>query len=278
MAEFKAILSPAKSSKKFIFNYDPKDDLPTIITQFKLDLPSKYQLTNLQVRQINNIDCKYKPRLTALELIKILQEINKDQLLMHLCQDKYDCLYLSYNQLTKAQNRSLFENKSVTEHNIGKSKFWLYLLDQSINATLTSKIVNDKIQSDTPIIEIKDFNLLQKRALQLEHDYQDIIQGAKSYQDLMAHADEINIQLTKQKDELQTKIDKQQILAKSQQNFIKQHYGMFLQNDTQKLYFLQNLLANVNQPQVQNIIKGDPHRLWNLVKAICNYGQTNKTK
>lgn len=120
----------------------------------------------------------------------------------------------------------------------------------------------------------KQINELERQARQVNKDYHELANGAKSYQNIMAHADETNISLVKQNEKLTDQKIKQADQKQAQAEFLAKNYGQFLNGDQAKLQFLQSFLNNINSPMVQKIIRGKPQKLWNFIKAVCEYDKT----
>ena len=120
----------------------------------------------------------------------------------------------------------------------------------------------------------KQINELERQARQVNKDYHELANGAKSYQNIMAHADETNISLVKQNEELTDQKIKLADQKQAQAEFLAKNYGQFLNGDQAKLQFLQSFLNNINSPMAQKIIRGKPQKLWNFIKAVCEYDKT----
>lgn len=120
----------------------------------------------------------------------------------------------------------------------------------------------------------KQINELERQARQVNKDYHELANGAKSYQNIMAHADETNISLVKQNEKLTDQKIKQADQKQAQAEFLAKNYGQFLNGDQAKLQFLQSFLNNINSPMAQKIIRGKPQKLWNFIKAVCEYDKT----
>ena len=120
----------------------------------------------------------------------------------------------------------------------------------------------------------KQINELERQARQVNKDYHELANGAKSYQNIMAHADETNISLVKQNEELTDQKIKLADQKQAQAEFLAKNYGQFLNGDQAKLQFLQSFLNNINSPMAQKIIQGKPQKLWNFIKAVCEYDKT----
>lgn len=264
MTTLVANFTPPNSGKRYEFKLDANTDLDTAIAQFRLDLPSKDAFNRMRLREMNRIDPKSDPKITGADFFAALKLLQQEH---PLKEAEYDCLYLAKKQLSPTRIRNVFDvDQPPIELNY--QDFWFYIAPKPNSSQTTA--VTTTVQNSTaakPISAIKDFKTLQKRALILEHDYQEVLAGAEHYQKIMDHADEINIWLTK----LNEQAESHQQTRQKQHEFLKQHFGQYLQTDQQKLAFLQNLLFNVNQPTVQNIIKGKPQALWHLVKAVCDY-------
>lgn len=120
----------------------------------------------------------------------------------------------------------------------------------------------------------KQINELERQARQVNKDYHELANGAKSYQNIMAHADETNISLVKQNEELTDQKIKLADQKQAQAEFLAKNYGQFLNGDQAKLQFLESFLNNINSPMAQKIICGKPQKLWNFIKAVCEYDKT----
>lgn len=259
-----ANFTPPNSGKRYQFSFDNNTDLDTAITQFRLDLPSKNAFERMRLREMNHIDPKSDPKINGEEFFKALKLLQQEH---PLKEAEYECLYLAKKQLSPARIRNVFDvDQPPIELNY--QDFWFYIAPKPNSKQTTAMATSAKKNfAEKPINEITDFKTLQKRALILEHDYQEVLAGAEHYQNIMDHAAEINIMLTK----LNEQAESHQQTRQKQHEFLKQHFGQYLQTDQQKLAFLQNLLLNVNQPAVQNITKGKSQALWHLVKAVCDY-------
>lgn len=120
----------------------------------------------------------------------------------------------------------------------------------------------------------KQINELERQARQVNKDDRELANGAKSYQNIMAHADETNISLAKQNEELTDQKIKLGEQKQAQAEFLAKNYGQFLNSDQAKLQFLQSFLNNINSPMAQKIVQGKPQKLWNFIKAVCEYDKT----
>lgn len=270
MANLIAKFTPANSSKRYAFELAPQGDLNTAIKQFQLDLPSKYQLDDLRLRLLNGVDPKSDPHLSCMEFFKALALLLQKH---KLADDEYSQLYVAKKQLTTVRIRNAFKDAPEAATEINFAPYWFYIFKKPLaaHATKAKTAAADTADDEPALNEITDFIVLQKRALKLEQAYKDLQQGAETYKQLMDHADETNITLTKQLEKLDHDKQKHDALKQKQHDYLKKHYQKYLRNDTQKIAFMINMLQNANQPAVQKLTQGNMQRLWNLIKAVCDY-------
>lgn len=324
MPEVIAEFSLPKSSKRYTLHVTDKDDLETVIKQFKLDLPANADLKTMKLKELNLIKPKSDPVIMANEFIDALVLLYQTQ----INYPDYGYFYMAKKQLTPIRIRHIFDNLDEVPAEVEIKPFWFYFVKQplqvkhkdkpvakkaaikqqgptlaELDANLTDSLndVNEQIDkikqdiandyySNSPQYEQKQqlvkqvkaavnkynssVNILKAQVKQLDKDKQALMDGAKSYQAIMMHADETNTTLAKEVEQL---VDADQQMLDShekQQEFLDSHFGKYLTNDTSKLQFLQSLLANINAPMVQQIIHGNPKALWHLVKAVCDYDKT----
>lgn len=275
MADLTAEFSPPNSAKRFTFTASSNIALTTAVTQFRFDLPTKYAFKQLRLRQMNQIAVKQDPKLTASEVMAALKEIQQDKLISYNLTDHYDCLYLAKTALSKSRLKNAFHDIGYTEIKLSES--YLYLLDEPLARTTKTASTSAVKTTVTPLNQVQDFKELQKRALKLAQSYHDLQAGSQSYQNIMRHALEDNELLTKQKEQLLATKKDQEKQQQQIQRFLSLYFGRYLIDDQHKVQFLLNLLTNLNQPQVQKIIRGQTSNLWQLVKAVCDYDSTLKT-
>lgn len=276
MTDLIAEFSPSNSSKRFTLTAASNVDLATAVTQFRFDLPTQYAFKQLRLRQMNNIDVSHDPKLTASDVTAALKEMQKQELIQYNLQDHYDCIYLAKAALSKTRLKNAFNGINYTE--IKLTDTYLYLLEQPVTQSIADNTKQDTKKKATPLNQVQDFGELQKRALKLEKAYQDLATGAASYQNIMHHALEDNELLTKQKEDLLLSKKEQEKCQDKMQRFLNLYYARYLVDDQHKIAFLQNLLANLNSPQVQKIIQGKPENLWHFIKAVCNYDPAYQIK
>lgn len=270
MANLIAKFTPKNSSKRYAFELAPQGDLNTAIKQFQLDLPGKYKLDDLHLRLLNGVDPKSDPHLNCMEFFKALVLLFQKH---KLKDDEYSQLYVAKKQLTTVRIRNAFKDAPEAAIELSFAPYWFYIFKKPLmaNATKTKAADTDIAAKEPALNEITDFITLQKRALKLEQSYKDLQQGAETYKQLMDHADETNISLTKQLEKLDHDKQKDEALKQKQHDYLKKHYQKYLHNDAQKIAFMINMLQHANQPAVQKLTKGNTQRLWNLIKAVCDY-------
>lgn len=209
-----------------------------------------------------------------------------------------DNLQVAIKNAKKAYKDLLAVRKDVGQA-IGNK---LKLIDQAVNVmsvdsnsnplTNNEQVVDNDNQIEPPKKEVplsdvllkpldkaiefyhKQINELERQARQVNKDYHELANGAKSYQNIMAHADETNISLVKQNEKLTDQKIKLADQKQAQAEFLAKNYGQFLNGDQAKLQFLQSFLNNINSPMAQKIICGKPQKLWNFIKAVCEYDKT----
>lgn len=388
MPQVKAEFTLPNSSTRHILELTDQDDLDTVITQFELDLPKANQLSQLKLRELNQIDPKSDPKITGTEFVQALHLLANSKLVKF----KYNYFYLAKKQLTPMRIRNIFKEMADVPTEIEIKPFWFYfvrnatlatdddltetdsntdthtdsqsesaklekdnlkiaiknakkaykdlltvrkdvgqaigekfkLIDQAEaylaggannsfndgnidNSSVTNimsvdsnsnpltnneQVVDNDNQIEPPKKEVplsdvllkpldkaiefyhKQINELERQARQVNKDYHELANGAKSYQNIMAHADETNISLVKQNEELTDQKIKLADQKQAQTEFLAKNYGQFLNGDQAKLQFLQSFLNNINSPMAQKIICGKPQKLWNFIKAVCEYDKT----
>lgn len=276
MTDLIAEFSPPNSAKRFTLTAASNVDLTTAVTQFRFDLPTQYVFKQLRLRQMNNIDVSHDPKLTASDVTAALKEMQKQELIKYNLQDHYDCIYLAKASLSKTRLKNAFNGISYTEIKLNDT--YLYLLEQPVTQSIANNAKQQTKKTAVPLNEVQDFGELQKRALKLEKAYQDLAAGADTYQNIMHHALEDNELLTKQKEDLLLSKKEHEKRQDKMQRFLNLYYARYLVDDQHKITFLQNLLANLNSPQVQKIIQGKPENLWHFVKAVCDYDSAYQIK
>lgn len=388
MPQVKAEFTLPNSSTRHILELTDQDDLDTVITQFELDLPKANQLSQLKLRELNQIDPKSDPKITGTEFVQALHLLANSKLVKF----KYNYFYLAKKQLTPMRIRNIFKEMADVPTEIEIKPFWFYfvrnatlatdadlvetnsntdtntdsqtenaklekdnlkiaiknakkaykdllavrkdvgqtignklkLIDQADaylasgannnfndgnidNSSVTNimsvdsnsnpltnneQVVDNDNQIEPPKKEVplsdvllkpldkaiefyhKQINELERQARQVNKDYHELANGAKSYQNIMAHADETNISLVKQNEELTDQKIKLADQKQAQTEFLAKNYGQFLNGDQAKLQFLESFLNNINSPMAQKIICGKPQKLWNFIKAVCEYDKT----
>lgn len=388
MPQVKAEFTLPNSSTRHILELTDQDDLDTVITQFELDLPKANQLSQLKLRELNQIDPKSDPKITGTEFVQALHLLANSKLVKF----KYNYFYLAKKQLTPMRIRNIFKEMADVPTEIEIKPFWFYfvrnatlatdadlvetnsntdtntdsqtenaklekdnlkiaiknakkaykdllavrkdvgqtignklkLIDQADaylasgannnfndgnidNSSVTNimsvdsnsnpltnneQVVDNDNQIEPPKKEVplsdvllkpldkaiefyhKQINELERQARQVNKDYHELANGAKSYQNIMAHADETNISLVKQNEELTDQKIKLADQKQAQTDFLAKNYGQFLNGDQAKLQFLESFLNNINSPMAQKIICGKPQKLWNFIKAVCEYDKT----
>lgn len=389
MPQVKAEFTLPNSSTRHILELTDQDDLDTVITQFELDLPKANQLSQLKLRELNQIDPKSDPKITGTEFVQALHLLANSKLVKF----KYNYFYLAKKQLTPMRIRNIFKEMADVPTEIEIKPFWFYFVrnatlataddlaetDSNANANTDSQTENAKLEKDNLQVAIKNakkaykdllavrkdvgqaiaaklkeldqtdaylasgtdnsfndgnidnssvtdimptasdnnsqlgnampvvandnqkelskkevslndvllkpldkaiefyhkqINELERQARQVNKEYHELANGAKSYQNIMAHADETNISLVKQNEELTDQKIKLADQKQAQAEFLAKNYGQFLNGDQAKLQFLQSFLNNINSPMAQKIVQGKPQKLWNFIKAVCEYDKT----
>ena len=387
MPQVKAEFTLPNSSTRYILELTDQDDLDTVITQFELDLPKANQLSQLKLRELNQIDPKSDPKITGTEFVQALHLLANSKLVKF----KYNYFYLAKKQLTPMRIRNIFKEMADVPTEIEIKPFWFYfvrnatlatnddLVETDSNTNADSQAENAKPEKDNLQVAIKNakkaykdllvvrkdvgqaigekfklidqaeaylasgadnsfndgnidnnsatdimltasnnnsqlgtvmpvvandnqkepskkevplsdvllkpldkaiefyhkqINELERQARQVNKDYHELANGAKSYQNIMAHADETNISLVKQNEELTDQKIKLADQKQAQAEFLTKNYGQFLNGDQAKLQFLQSFLNNINSPMAQKIVQGKPQKLWNFIKAVCEYDKT----
>lgn len=387
MPQVKAEFTLPNSSTRHILELTDQDDLDTVITQFELDLPKANQLSQLKLRELNQIDPKSDPKITGTEFVQALHLLANSKLVKF----KYNYFYLAKKQLTPMRIRNIFKEMADVPTEIEIKPFWFYfvrnatlattddLVETDSNTNTDSQAENAKLEKDNLQVAIKNakkaytdllavrkdvgqaiaaklklidqaeaylargtdnsfndgnidnssvtdimptasnnnsqlgivmpvvandnqkelskkevplsdvllkpldkaiefyhkqINELERQVRQVNKEYHELANGAKSYQNIMAHADETNISLVKQNEELTDQKIKLADQKQAQAEFLAKNYGQFLNGDQAKLRFLQSFLNNINSPMAQKIVQGKPQKLWNFIKAVCEYDKT----
>lgn len=268
MANLIAKFTPSNSSKRYAFELSPKADLKTVIKQFQLDLPGKYDLKDMRLRLLNGIDPKSDPKMNAIDFFKALLLLQSNRALKD---DEFNCVYVTKKQLTTIRIRNAFKNKSSDVTEINYQPYWFYIFKEPVTTSKTAVAAQAKEDTEPALVDITDFATLQSRALKIEREMQDLQQGAANYKQVMEHADEVNMMLTKQLEDLDHDQQKDDTIKQKQHEFLKKNFENYLQTDSQKMMFIINLLQNPNAPAIQKITKGKTSKLFNLVKAVCDY-------
>ena len=321
MLQTVAEFTKARSNTRYKLEISNKDDLATVITQFKLDLPDKCTLDQIKLRRLNQIDPKSDPVITGTEFVKALKLLKAHP----PTSKEFTYFYVAKKQLTSTRLRNIFSNDYDLAENIPVEveikPFWFYFTNTKISnsanesenedddktasqttnsiTTIIKKLTQDVKQLNTAQANFKqqitnaqneasitkniqdfeqlmstyysDVNTLKTKANKLNKENIALRDGAKSYQAIVNHSDETNILLTKQNEELTISKQEHDQVRQAQISYLKKHYAKYLNTETNKINFLISILNNLNSPMVLAMTKGQSDKLWNLIKAVCDY-------
>lgn len=268
MSDLSAIFVKKRGSKKFPLDIYSFKSLKTQFLQFELDLPGDVPITNVELRQINNIKLD-KPYLSVKDFASSLQQI-KDYLDSHpvLAQDlDLSRIYFTNKKLTKTKARSRFAQRSYDIYEINKS-LYLYLVATKIdlspdNLGAGAQEAQEAVQTDD-ILSIKKFDELQKFALKQQTELNDLRDGINSFRTVAQKALNNNADLQMQAQEL----SKQDLKLKQ---FLQHNFADYLKTPQAKADFLQNMLNSRQSKLVTKITNDSPENLLQLIKAVCDY-------
>lgn len=244
--------------KKFPLILTDQEHVRTVFQQFVLSLPINVQSKELKVNSINHHYLNKNERMTFALGYQILVYLEASETLFFKRN-------LSHLLIVKDNPQSVLKTY--------KPYHGFYYGIEKHAATIRQNDVALKADHEpSEIIDIKDFQALQKRALSLESQYKDLRSGKHDLDNAAKRAIDDNYQLKVKNSKLEQNHHADLQLVRQ----LKKNYGSFLGSTNQNLNFIYQLVTMFQTPAVQNLTKGDSNQLLKLIHILSGQEMLNE--
>lgn len=264
MSNFVASFAKRSGAKAYQFIYSNKENFQTVSAQFYLSLELGVKPDILTISHINNVklrpDERYDYNTFNVLMDETLKFRQNNTILRQ--QDNLNCYIVMAKPYTKRKALNSFKKINYSEHKLAHG--YLYILDSPLSNNVSNTNKTQASQAQVAIQDIKDFSILQKRALELEQDIKQLKDGIVSYKKSTVKSIDENARLT-------DKLDNYQKADSKLNDYLQKHYSTYLDTDAHRLSFLQNLLDYRNSANVKKLVGNSNKNLLKFIRAICNY-------
>lgn len=258
-------LTKPNGTKRYSFSVNIKENPITVFEQFELDLPFDINAKKLIVRNMNHFEYPKSKRLSYQDVKTAILNLVNDDYLKTLYTKHPDFLVIFKSKLTNNQTQKLFCKKryGYSERN----HFVYYYVKPNIDLHNDDPVDNTQTCS---INDIDDFKTLQKKALLLEKENQQLIAGKDLIKDIAITASLTESELHDKLDTQTKRFANNKKKQEKLEQFLLDNYGSYLQTPNDRINFIASLVNNRNNNVVKALTNNNPQNLLALIMATTN--------